>query len=126
MKQAAQKLREVEKTLSKDRGSFDLFALFLREDAPGVWDLVVAGEWIEKDRPGAIREISKRVQKALTRKQMTRLSRVVIIDQANPALHALSATIGVEHGLAEVKDSTFFDLTIKEAFIITSRVRKAA
>jgi hypothetical protein len=66
MKQVAEKLREIERALSKEKGALDLFALFLREDAPNVWDLVVAGEWIEKDRARAIREISKRVQKTLT------------------------------------------------------------
>lgn len=126
MKSIAEKLRKTEKTLSEQKGPFDLFALFLREDAPDVWDLLVAGQWIEADKPKALRAISKRVQRDLTADELTRISRVVIIDSDNPALGAVTSALGVEHGLTDVKNSNFFGLAIKEAFIITSQKPKAA
>jgi hypothetical protein len=50
-----------------------------------------------------------------------KLSRIVIIDSANPALGALQQAIHVEHGTAEIRDSNFFGLQIKHAFLITSK-----
>jgi hypothetical protein len=126
MKQIVEKLRKIEGDLSNANGPFDLFGLFLREDAPDVWDLVVAASWIEQNKAGALREISKTLQQQLTPSELTKLSRVVIIDDTNPALPAIAAALGVEHGNASVKDSNFFGLAIKEAFIITSQKRKAA
>lgn len=126
MKEIVKKLRKIESDLSTAKGPFDLFGLFLREDAPDVWDLLVAGSWIEQNKADALREISTTLQQQLTPSELTKLSRVVIIDDTNPALHAIAAALGVEHGTASVKDSNFFGLAIKEAFIITSRTRKAA
>lgn len=126
MKEIVEKLREIEDELSNAKGPFDLFGLFLREDAPDVWDLVVAGSWIEQNKSEALREISKALQQKLAPGELTKLSRVVIVDDTNPALSAIAAAISVEHGNAFVKDSNFFGLAIKEAFIITAHTRKAA
>lgn len=126
MNEIVEKLREIERGLATTKGRFDLFGLFLREDAPDVWDLVVAGSWIEQDKADALREISSTLKQRLTAGELTKLSRVVIIDATNPALRAIANTLGVEHGMASVKDSNFFGLAIKEAFIITSRVQDAA
>jgi hypothetical protein len=126
MKEVAEKLRKTEKALSEAKGPFDLFALFLREDAPDVWDLLVAGHWIEADKTKALRAISKRVQRDLSAEELKKISRIVIIDKNNPSLNAVTSALGVKHGLADVKNSNFFGLAIKEAFIITSQKPKAA
>jgi hypothetical protein len=126
MKAIVEKLRGTEKALAKAKGPFDLFAIFLREDAPEVWDLVVAASWIESDRPEALRIISKRVQQDLSPTELTKISRIVIVDQAHAALQAVTSAVGVQHTVIEVKDSNFFGLQIKEGFIITAQKRKAA
>ncbi len=40
--------------MAAEKGAFDLFALFLREDAPNKWDLLIAADWIDQDKAGAI------------------------------------------------------------------------
>ena len=82
MKKLAEKLSRLERTLSQEKGVFNLFALFLREDAPDVWDLVVAAKWIEDDEPAALLEISKRVQAFLSAHEITKISRVVVINES--------------------------------------------
>lgn len=74
MRDVAEKLRRLEGTLSHEKGPFNLFALFLREDAPDVWDLVVAAKWIEEDGPSALAEILGRVREALGRREITKIS----------------------------------------------------
>ena len=80
MRDLAEKLRRLEQTLSEEKGPFNLFALFLREDAPGVWDLVVAAKWIEADGPVALADISRRVRDSLRAEEITKISRVVLVD----------------------------------------------
>jgi hypothetical protein len=119
MKALAEKLRGLEQVVADEKGPFDLFALFLREDAPDVWDLVVAAEWIEEDQSQALAELSKRVRAYLRPDEITRISRVVIVERANPAVKAIASAVSVTHGVAEVANSNFFGLAIKHAFIIT-------
>jgi hypothetical protein len=120
MKDLAQKLRRLERTLSEEKGPFNLFALFLREDAPGVWDLVVAAKWIEDDGPAALADISQRVRDSLEPDEITKVSRVVVVERTDPALKEIASAMSFDHGLSEVTNSTFFGLSIRHAFIITA------
>jgi len=51
---------------------------------------------------------------------LTSLSRIVVIDPAR-GRQALNRAIQIEHGRVEVRDSSFFGLTVKHAYIITSQ-----
>ena len=124
MKEIAEKLKSMEVSISEKKGPFDLFALFLREDAPDRWDLVVAANWIEKNKQEALKFISREVSATLTPNELIKLSRITIIDESNPALEALTKSMGVEHGLAEIRDDNYFGLQIKHGYLITSKRRE--
>lgn len=47
--------------------------------------------------------------------------RVVVLEQDDAALKALHSAVHVEHSLAEISDSNFFGLSIKHAYLITSK-----
>lgn len=47
--------------------------------------------------------------------------RVVVLEQDDAALKALHSAVHVEHSLAEISDSNFFGLSIKQAYLITSK-----
>lgn len=121
MNKLLEKLRVVEQQISQERGPFVLFALFLREDAPGVWDLLVSAPWIEDDKGAALRYISGKLNETATREELMRLSRIVLIEQSHPALAAMQSALTIEHGSAEVQVSDFFGLPIQHAYVITSR-----
>lgn len=123
MKEIVEKLKKQEETMAEEKGPFDLFALFLREDAPGKWDLVVAAEWIEKDKPSALKYIASIVQRALTTDELMKLSRIAIIDESNPALDAFHRAVNIEHSIAEIQDSNFFGVQLKHVYLITSKRR---
>jgi len=122
MKNVAEKLRRLEQSLSDEMGPFNLFALFLREDAPDVWDLVVAAQWIEEDRSAALENISRRVRAALKPDEITKISRVVIVERSDPTVKAIASAISINHGISEVSNSSFFGLAIRHAFIITAQL----
>ncbi|MEN6576526.1 MAG: hypothetical protein ABFD90_09300 [Phycisphaerales bacterium] len=121
MKEIVEKLVQAEKEMAAEKGAFLLFAVFLREDAPDVWDLVVASPWIDGDKSASLRYISGKISSVLNSKELVKLSRVVLIEPDSPALAAFQRTVHVEHGTAEIKDSDFGGLRIKHAYLITSR-----
>lgn len=119
-------IQKVERSLSSEKGEFNLFALFLRENSLDKWDLLIAAPWVEKNKSDALKRISKEIQQNLSKKEMLKLSRLVIIDKNNPALSTFQRAIDMEHGDAEIRDSNFFGLQIKHAHVITSRRVAAA
>jgi hypothetical protein len=122
MKELLDRFVGIERALSEENGEFALFALLLREDAADKWDLVVAAPWIEADRKAALSLVTGRIQGAFTPKELSLLSRVVLIDLANPAVGAMNQAVRVQHGpAAEILNSNFFGLQIKHAYIITSQ-----
>ncbi len=121
MKELAEKLRAVEQQIAVEKGPFLLFALFLREDAADLWDLLVSAPWIEANKGEALRYIVPKLQAVATQDELAKLSRVVIIEQSQSALAAIQSAFHVEHGCAEVRSSNFFGLQINHAYIITSR-----
>jgi len=121
MRNLIEKLKELEEEISKEKGEFSLFALFLREDSEDIWDLLVSSPWIEENKTEALKYLAKKIQNKLSSDEIIKISRIVIIEENNPALSAIHGAISVEHGLVEVKDSIFFGLPIKHAYLITSK-----
>lgn len=112
---------KLESDISASRGDFALFALFLREDLPDRWDLMIAAPWASEDKKSALEYLITRIKADLGPADLTQLSRIVLIDPAEVSVQNLNRAIHVEHGALEVRDSNFFGLPIKHAFIITSK-----
>ena len=123
MKQLLSRFVDLERRLADTRGGFSLFALFLREDAVDRWDLIVAAPWIEQDRKRALSYLTGEVQQEFSPEELSLLSRIVLVELANPAVEAVNQALAVQHAQAEVRDSNFFGLPIKHAYIITSQRR---
>jgi hypothetical protein len=121
MREQAEKLQAVEKKLCESKGPFELFALFLREDAPNKWDLLISADWARNDKKAALTEIIQEIQCVLTQTEQLMLSRLIILEKDDTALKAFHGAMHVEHGLAEISDSNFFGLAIKHAYLITSK-----
>jgi hypothetical protein len=120
MQELLNRLNILERKISSERGDFTLFALFLREDAQDKWDLVVAAPWLEPGSKEALSFLADQIQTEFDTSELTKLSRIAIIDQTNPALSAINNSIHAKHGMSEFRDCTFFGLHIKHAYIITS------
>jgi hypothetical protein len=120
VKELVQKFIEIEHNISGKYGTFNLFALFLREDSPDKWDLVIASPWISKDKQSALKCVAEYVRGALDTNELLMLSRIVILDDKNKALDAINKAISTTHGAIEIRDSDIFGLRIKHAYLITS------
>ncbi|MBI3373972.1 MAG: hypothetical protein HY017_19780 [Betaproteobacteria bacterium] len=116
-----EKFSELESHVAKERGAFALFALFMREDAPDHWDLIVSAPWAVGDKQSTVNYFIDQIKSRLGDQSLTSLSRIVVIDPQDAAVQALNRSIQIEHGRVEVRDSDFFGLPVKHAYIITSK-----
>jgi hypothetical protein len=116
-----EKFAELESQISAERGDFALFALFMREDAPDRWDLIVSAPWAGGDKRRTVDYFVNQIKSRLGEQVLLGLSRIVVVDPENAAVQAFNRAIRIEHGRLEVKDSSFFGLPVKHAYIITSR-----
>jgi len=111
----------VEKTISDEKSSFTLFALFLREEAEDKWDLVLSANWFEDDKKKTLDYIVKQIKNELEPQDMVEISRIILLEPSHPLVQTVNSVIRTEHGKAEFVDCRFSNIFVKHAFIITSR-----
>ena len=121
MKEQAEKLKFIEQELSDSEGPFELFALFLREDAADKWDIIVSADWARENKRATIHLITEKITSRFNKQEMLMFSRLIVLDKDDASLKALHNAVQVEHGLSEISDSHFFGLAIKHAYVITSK-----
>ena len=120
-----EKFARLEAEIAQERGDFTFFALFMREDVPDRWDLIVSAPWVGEDKRGAVDYLIGQIKSRLGEERLICLSRIVPVDPEDVAVQSLNRAIQVEHGNVEVNDSNFFGLPIKRAHIITSKLPPA-
>lgn len=123
--QLTKKFTRLESQIAKERGDFTLFALFMREDVPDRWDLIISAPWVGEDKRGAVDYLIDQIKSKLGKEDLIWLSRIVPVDPEDVEVQDLNRTIQVEHGNVEVRDSNFFGQAIKRAHIITSKLPPA-
>ncbi len=121
MRATVKKLIAAEQEMAQENGPFVLFALFLPEESPHYWDLVVSAPWQFEDKLSFLRYVVDKLKKHLSREERLKLSRIVPIPVNEPGLEAVYELAQVEHGTVEIRDEMFFGVDIKRAYIITSR-----
>lgn len=117
MKSIAEKLGTLLPSLL-ERGEVYLLALFERDDTPGKWDVVFSSTWSDQEPTPAVRFISEKLVPLLSPKELSALSRVVVIPSDQPAVRAMSSAINVEGGCADLIDCNFMGLQIKHAYVV--------
>ena len=121
MNEIVEKFASLEALIAHERGDFSLFALFLREDAPDRWDLLVAAPWASQNRDETVEYLVNEIKSHLGAQELINLSRIVVVESHNPKVQEFTKAFPVEHGRLEVWDSIIFGLPIHHAFIITSK-----
>ena len=126
MEKTVEKLASLERDVSGEKGDFSLFALLLREDALGKWDLLASAPWMQIDKKEALKYLVEKIGSYLDPDEFLVLSRVVPIEEGNPGLKAIHDAFRTRHGRIEVQESILFGLPIKRAIIITSEKKSPA
>src|SRR5437868_4931443 len=90
------RFKKLESDVSAAKGEFALFALFLREDLPDRWDLMISAPWASADQDGALDYLISRIKSDLGPTDLTQLSRIVFIDPNDIAVQNLNRALNVE------------------------------
>jgi hypothetical protein len=116
-----EKLMAMEREVAAEKGCFRFFALLLREDSPGKWDLLVSAPWLDANQSDGMSYLAKQVQTRLDTEELLSISRLVFIGKDNPGLQAILRTVHIQHGCTEIGNCrNYFGLEIKRACIITA------
>ena len=83
-----EKFAELESRIAEEKGDFALFALFMREDSPGRWDLIVSAPWTGDDKQSAVNYFVSQIKSSLGEQGLTNLSRIVVVDPQDAAVQA--------------------------------------
>ena len=121
-----EKLRKFMKQVEARKGRFTLFGVFLREDSPGLWDLVLAAPWLENGKLEALGEFAEQMSKTLGTDEVMSFSRIVTLNHDDPALRAILSEIGSLEKPLEKQGHDLFGLPIEHAVILRAMRPKAA
>jgi hypothetical protein len=108
------KLEEVAEAIEAKRGPFALFGLFMREDSPRLWDIVVSAPWMEEGRVTALREFVEVLTNAFGREAMLSFSRIVTLNRGEPTLDAILGEVGEAPLPVSKQGHNLFGLPVKE------------
>ena len=121
MSPIVEKIKKIEIDISTKRGGFNLFGLFLRKDAPGKWDLVISAEWFGSDRKRDLDFIVGYLKQSLLPEELIMISRIALIRPNHPFVQTVTSLIQSEHNILEFVNCKFNDISIEQAYIVTSR-----
>ena len=129
-REVVEKFGRLELELAQERGDFVFFALFMLENVPDRWDLMISARWLDTDKRRAIRYLVDQIKAKLGVEYLIRLSRIIVIDPDRAELQDLARSIAEEHGAIEhgkvrIRDDDFFGVLVKDARIITAKVPSA-
>jgi hypothetical protein len=102
-------------------GTFNLFALFEREDVKDKWDILISMTMPEDKRNEIIKSIHAELLKVLPNEVIINISRIVFLEPLSPMVQNLNMFANVIHGNVEIKDSMINNLKIKHALLISSQ-----
>ncbi len=115
-------LYELMKKLETKKGPFTFFALFLREESPGLWDLVVSAPWLhEGSKLAVLDELAKELADALGKQALMSFSRIVTLEQDSRTLQAILDEVGTVRRPTKMSGRDLFGLSIGEAYIMKAR-----
>lgn len=121
-----EKLQKLMKQVEARKGPFTLFGVFMREESPGLWDLVLSAPWLEAGRLKALGEFTEEMSKALGQDEVMSFSRIVTLNHDDPLLHEILNEVGSIKKPLEKQGHDLFGLPVEHAVILRGRMPKAA
>jgi hypothetical protein len=103
------------------KGEFTLFALLMRADAPGTWDLVVSASWLESGNLKATREFVRLLAQSMGEESLHQFSRVVALDSNDAPVRFILENLPVEDDELRVQSTDLLGLQIQEAIILRAK-----
>lgn len=115
----AEKFRDAEEKVARERGEFYMFGLFERDQMPGKWDLVASAPWLKTDRDGTL-DIIVALRDKMETEDWKMIGGVFPLEASAAYVEWITSNYRVKHHIEEVIGTNFTNVHIGHAFIITS------
>jgi len=89
MKTFIKKFFAIERLIAQEKGDFKLFALFEREDIQGIWDVVLAADWLPGEEVNSLNYVFEKIRVVLDHQEFLKISKVVLLDIHEPFIEEL-------------------------------------
>ena len=119
---ATDRLRKAMREISSQKGDFTFFAILMRSDAPGTWDLVVAAPWLKQGNLKALSEFTTLLAKSIGEQSLLQFARIVTIDELDPRLKSIVSKFhSIDDGAVRIQATDLFGLNIQDAIIMRAK-----
>lgn len=119
------KFKPIVVKLEEEHGPIMIFALFLREDPLGQWDVVVSAPWLDPNNKSSYDTVASKIQKSLNNSELVQISRIVLLETTDPVVSFLQDKLSITNGGVEEFSgevlSERFGFTIKKAYVLRCR-----
>lgn len=119
IEELVKKFQAAEKAISLVRGSFLLFVLAERDEAPGKWDLLVSAEWLEINRNG-IDQMVDALKPYLEPTDWRHLASITPLSPSMKYVQWIAQKYGFQHEVLEVANTFWDGVFVSHAFLITA------
>jgi hypothetical protein len=121
MKEFDGRIAPAVREITRTKGDISLFALLLREDAPGKWDLVIAAPWAGERVNENLKDVVAVLKRHVSADDLLNVSRVILTTSSGRSRAFDQSGVFREAGPpVEVRYSQFFGMPIRHALILTS------
>ena len=114
----ATKLTALAEKVQAEKGPLELLGLFLREDSPDLWDLVISAPWLDADERAAFEYVAGKLREELTAEELAGLSRIVVLDPGNTLASSLFSQHARAVGPVDMPYVADGGAVIRRAYII--------
>jgi hypothetical protein len=115
------KFQEIDRELREETGGVVLFGLFERKEAAGLWDVLVAADWVGTNVAPAVAYAADKIQRKLTPAELVSLSGVIALHSSEPSVQRLVGPLKVR-AMNLIENCTFNGLFIARAWIFTADI----
>lgn len=115
------KVLELEKLISKERGEFNLFALFQREENKSEWDLVISRNWPKTTDSETLSYTIDKLKIFFDLEERSVISKIAIIEPTDPFVININSALEVKHSKLFINRSAFNGIMIDNGVIFTSQ-----
>jgi hypothetical protein len=116
----------IERIIAQEKGDFKLFALFEREDVQGIWDVVLAADWLPGEEMKSLKYVFGKIRAVLDKKEFLKISKVVLLDVNEPFLQELEDFLEDFHNPRVLTNAVINGMSFKTGYIIVSPLNEAA
>ena len=101
------------------------FALFLREDSPDKWDLLISAVWLEHIKLKSFGEFIDGFKQIIGEEESMKLSRIVPLNRDEEGLWTILDSVRATRGIEEIRDVSFFGVGVKHGYVFRADRKQA-